>query len=244
MHIETGLYRRQGKAITNFKTTLPAPQSDLAQQLLNDPYNFDFLTLSREAHERDLEKGLIAHIRQFLVELGVGFAFAGSQVLLNVGGEEFFIDLLFYHFRLRRFVVIDLKMTPFKPAYAGQMNFYRSAIDDLMRHPDDQPSIGLILCKNKNQVAGEYAVRDIDKPLGIAESSVSRAWLSSSRGRCRRSKSSRRNSPRAGIFLTYRRWTESFDNRYRCPRHEITLVRAEARNEYIHTQVASGIIAA
>lgn len=169
MQIESGIYQRKGKALTNFDRTLPAPHSDLAQQVLKDPYNFDFLTLSEEAHERDLEQGLLSHLRQFLVELGVGFAFVGSQVPLEVGGEDFRIDLLFYHLKLRCFVVIDLKMTPFKPEYAGKMNFYLSAVDDLMRHPDDQPSIGLILCKTKNQVVAEYAVRDVSKPLGIAE---------------------------------------------------------------------------
>jgi predicted nuclease of restriction endonuclease-like (RecB) superfamily len=169
MHIEGGLYRRQGKAITNFQATLPKPQSDLAQQLIKDPYNFDFLTLTQEAQERDLERGLLAHLRQFLIELGVGFAFVGSQVPLDVGGEDFKIDLLFYHLKLRCFVVIDLKMTPFKPEYAGKMNFYLSAADDMLRHPDDKPSIGLILCKGKSGIVAEYALRDIGKPLGIAE---------------------------------------------------------------------------
>jgi predicted nuclease of restriction endonuclease-like (RecB) superfamily len=169
MQIEGGLYRRQGKAITNFQATLPQPQSDLAQQLIKDPYNFDFLTLTTEAQERDLERELLAHLRQFLIELGVGFAFVGSQVPLEVGGEDFKIDLLFYHLKLRCFVVIDLKMKPFKPEYAGKMNFYLSAVDDMLRHPDDKPSIKLILCKSKNRIVAEYAVRDIAKPLGIAE---------------------------------------------------------------------------
>jgi predicted nuclease of restriction endonuclease-like (RecB) superfamily len=169
LQIEGGLYRRQGKAITNFQTTLPAPQSDLAQQLLKDPYNFDFLTLTNEAQERDLERGLLAHLRQFLLELGVGFSFVGNQVPLLVGGEEFKLDLLFYHLKLRSFVVIELKMGPFKPEYAGKMNFYLSAVDDLLRHPDDQPSIGLILCKAKNRIVAEYALRDVAKPLGISE---------------------------------------------------------------------------
>jgi len=169
MQIESGLYRRQGKALTNFQATLPKPQSDLAEQLIKDPYSFDFLTLTEEAHERDLERGLLAHLRQFLVELGVGFAFVGSQVPLEVGGEDFKIDLLFYHLKLRCFVVIDLKMGAFKPEYAGKMNFYLSAVDDMMRHPDDKPSIGLILCKQKSGVVAEYALRDIGKPLGISE---------------------------------------------------------------------------
>ena len=169
MQIEGGLHRRQGKAITNFQTTLPKPQSDLAQQLLKDPYNFDFLTLATVAHERDLERGLLAHLRQFLVELGVGFAFVGSQVPLDVGGEDFRIDLLFYHLKLRAFVVIDLKTTPFKPEYSGKMNFYLAAVDDLMRHPGDQPSIGLILCKTKNRIVAEYALRNMTAPMGISE---------------------------------------------------------------------------
>jgi len=169
MQIESGLFRRQGKAITNFQATLPAPQSDLAQQILKDPYNFDFLTLTQEARERDLEHGLLAHLRQFLIELGVGFAFVGSQVPLEVGGEDFKLDLLFYHLKLRCFVVIDLKMGAFKPEYAGKMNFYLSAIDDMLRHPDDKPSIGLVLCKAKNGIVAEYALRDIGKPLGISE---------------------------------------------------------------------------
>ena len=169
MQIESGLYRRQGKAQTNFQATLPPLQSDLAQELLKDPYNFDFLTLGKSAHERDLERGLLVHLRQFLIELGVGFAFVGSQVPLEVGGEDYKIDLLFYHLKLRCFVVIDLKMTAFKPEYAGKMNFYLSAVDDMFRHPDDQRSIGLVLCKSKNGIAAEYALRDIGKPLGISE---------------------------------------------------------------------------
>jgi predicted nuclease of restriction endonuclease-like (RecB) superfamily len=169
MQIESGLYRRQGKAQTNFAATLPAPQSDLAQQLLKDPYNFDFLTLSKAAQEKDLETALLEHIRKFLLELGVGFSFVGSQHPLEVGGEDFRIDLLFYHLKLRCFVVIDLKMGPFKPEYAGKMNFYLSAVDDILRHPDDKPSIGLVLCKSKNRIVAEYALRDMSKPLGISE---------------------------------------------------------------------------
>jgi len=169
MQIKTGLYRRQGKALTNFSQTLPAPQSDLAQQLLKDPYNFDFLTLTTEAHEKDLEAALVEHIRKFLLELGRGFSFVGSQYPLEVGGEDFRIDLLFYHLKLRCFIVIDLKMGAFRPEDAGKMNFYLSAVDDLLRHPDDQPSIGLVLCKAKNGIVAEYALRDMSKPLGISE---------------------------------------------------------------------------
>ena len=168
LQIESGLFKRQGRAITNFKATLPPPQSDLAQQVLKDPYNFDFLTLAGDAHERQLEEGLLAHLRKFLLELGAGFSFVGQQVHLEVGGEDFYIDLLFYHLRLRCFVIIDLKMKPFKPEFAGKMNFYLSAVDDILRHKDDQPSIGLILCKEKNRVVAEYALRDTKKPIGVS----------------------------------------------------------------------------
>ena len=169
LQIETRLIHRQGRAVTNFTRTLPPAQSELAAQLLKDPYNFDFLTLHDEAVERDLEHALVTHIRQFLLELGVGFAFVGSQYRIEVGGEDFFIDMLFYHLRLRAFVVIDLKMKSFKPADAGQMNFYLSAVDDLLRHADDQPSIGLILCKAKNRFVAEYALRDVGKPIGVSD---------------------------------------------------------------------------
>ena len=167
--IESGLYHRQGKALTNFTRTLPAPQSELAQQVIKDPYNFEFLTLAEEAHERELERALIDHVRNFLLELGKGFAFVGSQYPLEVGGEEFRIDLLFYHLRLRCFVVLDLKMGQFQPEFSGKMNFYLSAVDDLVRHPDDQPSIGIILCKSKNKIVAEYALRDLGKPVGVSE---------------------------------------------------------------------------
>ena len=160
--------KRQGKAQTNFEKTLPALQSDLARETLKDPYKFSFLTIAEDAEERELERGLVAHIRQFLIELGAGFAFVGQQYRLEVGGEEFFIDRLFYHLKLRCYIVIDLKMTPFKPEYAGKMNFYLSAADDLLRHPDDKPTLGNILCKAKNQVVAEYALRDLSKPVGVS----------------------------------------------------------------------------
>ena len=166
--IESDLYRRQGKASTNFEKTLPALQSDLARETLKDPYKFEFLSLAKEAAEKDLEAGLLSHIRKFLIELGAGFAFVGQQVHLDVGDEDFYIDLLFYHLKLRCYVVIDLKATKFKPEYAGKMNFYLSAVDDLMRHPDDQPSIGIILCKAKDEVVAEYALRDLTKPVGVS----------------------------------------------------------------------------
>lgn len=166
--IEGGLYRRQGRALTNFERTLPAPQLELAQQLLKDPYTFDFLTLSEAALERDLERSLLEHIRQFLLELGVGFAFVGSQYRLEVGGQDFYLDLLFYHLRLRCYVVIDLKISEFQPEFVGKMNFYLSAVDEQLRHADDQPSIGIILCKTKNKVIVEYALRDTSKPMGVS----------------------------------------------------------------------------
>jgi predicted nuclease of restriction endonuclease-like (RecB) superfamily len=169
VQIETDLYRRQGKAVSNFSTTLPKPQSDLAQQSLKDPYLFDFLTLHDEAIERDLETGLVDHIEKFLVELGAGFAFVGRQVPLSVGDDDDYLDLLFYHLKVRCFVVIDLKMKKFSPADAGQMNYYLSAVDSLMKHPTDAPSIGLILCKTRDRVRAEYALRDINKPIGVAE---------------------------------------------------------------------------
>jgi predicted nuclease of restriction endonuclease-like (RecB) superfamily len=180
--IESDLYHRQGKAPTNFTRTLPAPQSELAQQVVKDPYNFEFLTLAEKAQERDLERALLQHLRDFLLELGVGFAFVGSQYPLEVGGQEFRLDLLFYHLRLRAYVIIDLKVEDFKPEFSGKMNFYLSAIDDLLRHPDDQPSIGIILCKSKNKVVAEYALRDLGKPVGVSEYRLTAALPSSFEG--------------------------------------------------------------
>jgi predicted nuclease of restriction endonuclease-like (RecB) superfamily len=166
--IETGLHRRAGKALTNFNATLAPPHSELAQQTLKDPYVFDFLTLGPDAQERDLERGLLEHVRDFLLELGVGFAFVGSQVHLDVGGDDFYVDLLFFHLRLRCFVVVELKTGEFKPEYAGKMNFYLSAVDAQLRREGDQPSIGLVLCKEKNKVVVEYALRDTTKPIGVS----------------------------------------------------------------------------
>lgn len=166
--IESDLYARQGKAVTNFKAVLPQPQLDLAAEVIRDPYNFDFITLRADAAERELEEGLLEHIRNFLLELGAGFAFVGRQVHIEVDSEDFYLDLLFYHLRLRCFVVIDLKARSFKPEFAGKMNFYLSAVDDLLRHPDDKPSIGIILCKTRSKVIAEYALRDLVKPVGVA----------------------------------------------------------------------------
>lgn len=167
--IDSDLYARQGKAANNFQATLPPPQSELAQQILKDPYNFDFLTLHADAIERELEDGLIGHITRFLLELGEGFAFVGRQVHLEIDGEDFYIDLLFYHLHLRAFVVIELKVRKFVPEFAGKLNFYLSAVDDLMRKPGDAPSIGLILCKTRSKVIAEYALRHLDRPVGVAQ---------------------------------------------------------------------------
>jgi predicted nuclease of restriction endonuclease-like (RecB) superfamily len=167
--IESDLYRRQGKAVTNFQATLPPAQSELAHEMLKDPYVFDFLSIGEEAHERDLERELVKQITNFLLELGAGFSFVGQQFHLEVGGEDFYLDLLFYHLKLRCYVVIELKTGAFKPEYAGKLNFYLSAVDDLLRHESDNPSIGLILCKDKNRLVAEYALKDISKPLGVSE---------------------------------------------------------------------------
>ncbi len=169
MQIELSLHKRQGKAITNFKDKLPSPQSDLAHYTLKDPYIFDFLSIGKEAHEREVEKALVHHMEKFILELGVGFAFVGRQYHVAVGDQDFYIDLLFYHLKLRCFVVIELKDKDFKPEYAGKMNFYLSCVDDLVKHETDQPSIGLILCKSKNNVLAEYTLRDMTKPIGLAE---------------------------------------------------------------------------
>ena len=169
MQMELSLHKRQGQAITNFKDKLPSPQSDLAHYTLKDPYIFDFLSIGEEAHEREVEKALVYHMEKFILELGAGFAFVGRQYHLEVGDQDFYIDLLFYHLKLRCFVVIELKDKDFKPEYAGKLNFYLSAVDDLVKHESDQPSIGLILCKSKNNVLAEYTLRDMTKPIGLAE---------------------------------------------------------------------------
>lgn len=169
MQIETNLYQRQGKAITNFKQRLAKSQSNLANQTLKDPYFFDFLSIGVDAQEREIEKALIQHMEKFLLELGSGFAFVGRQFHLEVAGDDFYLDLLFYHLKLRCYIVCELKADKFKPEYAGKMNFYLSAVDDTLKHPNDNPSIGLILCRDKNNVTAEYALRDINKPIGLAE---------------------------------------------------------------------------
>lgn len=169
IHIETRLLERQGATLTNFDLTLPKPQSDLTRESLKDPYRLDFLGLGREAGEREIENALVKHITEFLLELGAGFAFVGRQVLLDVAGDEFFIDLLFYHLKLRCYVVIELKSGKFKPEHLGQLSFYLAAVDTQIKHPQDGPTIGLLLCKSKNKVVAEYALRNNTQPLGVAE---------------------------------------------------------------------------
>jgi len=166
--IESGLYHRKGAAVTNFETTLPKPQSDLAKELLKDPYKFDFLSLRNEYVEKDLENALTDHITKFLLELGTGFSFVGRQYAIEVGGDDFYIDLLFYHLKLRCFVVVELKTGKFIPEYAGKLNFYLNVIDDTLKHATDQPSIGIIICKERNKVVAEYALRGMDKPIGVS----------------------------------------------------------------------------
>jgi len=169
IHIERRLLEREGKANTNFDTRLPKPHSDLAHESLKDPYLFDFLGVGDEAGERAIEDAIVHHITRFLLELGAGFAFVGRQVPLEVGGEDFFMDLLFFHLKLRCYVVVELKAGAFKPEHAGQLNFYLSAVDAQMKAEQDNPTIGLLLCKKKNKVVAEYALRDSSKPIGIAE---------------------------------------------------------------------------
>jgi predicted nuclease of restriction endonuclease-like (RecB) superfamily len=167
--IDTRLIDRSGKAVTNFRASLPAPDSDLAQQATKDPYLFDFLATTETLRERDLERGLVDHVGAFLLELGQGFAFVGRQVRLEIGGDEFRCDLLFYHLRLRRYVVIELKAVDFEPAFLGQLGTYMAAIDDLVAAPEDGPTIGLLLCRSKNAVVAEYALRGYQSPIGVAE---------------------------------------------------------------------------
>lgn len=167
--IESGLYQREGRALTNFEATLPAIQSDLAQQTLKDPYIFDFLALSKDYNERELEQGLIEHITQFLLELGTGFAYMGRQVPIQVGERDFYLDLLFYHTRLHCHVVIELKVVDFEPEHVGKLNFYIKAVDEQIRQASDQPTIGILLCKSKDKTVVEYALSNIQKPLGVTE---------------------------------------------------------------------------
>ncbi len=168
-------YERQGSAVTNFVTHLPTPQSTLAQESLKDPYIFDFLTLAEPFHERELETGLVAHVEKFLLELGAGFSFMGRQYHLTVSEQDFYIDLLFYHTKLRCYVVIELKKGKFKPEYAGKVNFYCSVVDDVLRHEQDNPTIGLILCQTNDRVVAEYTLRNVNTPIGVSEYELTRA---------------------------------------------------------------------
>ncbi|MBK4992810.1 MULTISPECIES: YhcG family protein [unclassified Pseudomonas] len=169
IQIESQLMERKGQALSNFEQSLPKVESDLARESLKDPYRFDFLTLTADSQEREIEQALVKHVTDFLLELGSGFAFVGRQVLLDVGGDEFFIDLLFYHLKLRCYVVIELKAGKFKPEHLGQLSFYLTAVDAQVKHQQDGPTIGLLLCKSKNKVVAEYALRDSRRPMGVAE---------------------------------------------------------------------------
>ncbi len=169
LQIKSQLYERQGKAITNFTYTLPQPQSDLAQQTLKDPYNFDFIAMTKAMKERDLEKQLVQNISKFLLELGKGFAFVAQQYKLEIADNEYYLDLLFYHIKLKCYVVVELKNTKFIPEYTGKMNFYLSAVDTLLKGDEDKPTIGILLCRDKNNLEAEFALRDIHKPIGISE---------------------------------------------------------------------------
>jgi predicted nuclease of restriction endonuclease-like (RecB) superfamily len=173
--IMSNAHERQGKAISNFDKLLPASQSGLSRQTFKDPYIFDFLTLDNQFRERELEAGLVAHLERFMLELGVGFSFVGRQYHISVGEDDFSLDLLFYHLKLRCFVVIDLKVGGFKPDYAGKMNFYLNVVDDMLRHEHDNPSIGLILCRDKKKILAEYALRGVNKPIGVSEYALTRS---------------------------------------------------------------------
>lgn len=167
--LTTNLFEREGKAVTNFQNTLPAIQSDLAEQTIKDPYNFDFLTLTKSFNEKELENALVENVTKFLIELGKGFAYVGRQIHFDVGGESFMPDLLFYHLELRCFVVIELKVTDFEPSYLGQLNFYVNMINHQMKKDIDAPTIGLLICKNKNDVVAQYALEGYEHPLGISQ---------------------------------------------------------------------------
>ena len=173
--IKSDAHERKGKAVSNFKLTLPDPQSDLVRQSLKDPYIFDFLTLTEPFNERELETELVKHLEKFLIELGAGFAFVGRQYRMEISDQDYYIDLLFYHLKLRCYIVIELKKGDFKPEYAGKMNFYCSAVDDLIKDPTDQTTIGLILCQTKDRILAEYALRDVHKPIGVSEYELTRA---------------------------------------------------------------------
>jgi predicted nuclease of restriction endonuclease-like (RecB) superfamily len=166
--IESGLYEREGRPVTNFTRTLPPAQSDLAHQVLKDPYHLDFLTLGKDVKEQEVERALVKHMRDFLLELGVGFSFVGHHYRINIGGEDFYLDMLFYHLGLRCFVIIELEMEDFRPEYSGRMNLYISAVDDQLRKEPDAPTIGIILCKTQNKTIAEYALRNLRNPIAVS----------------------------------------------------------------------------
>ena len=168
LQIETGLIHRSGQAVTNFSRTLPSPQSDLAQSLLKDPYNLEFLTIGKDAQERELERALVNHIRDFLLELGMGFAFLGNQYPIEVDGREFRLDLLFYHVKLHSYIVVELKMGEFEPEHSGKMNFYVAAVDNILRSPNDNRTIGIILCRSKSKTIVEYSLQGMEGPIGVS----------------------------------------------------------------------------
>jgi predicted nuclease of restriction endonuclease-like (RecB) superfamily len=168
LQIESGLIHRSGQAVTNFSRTLPSPQSDLAQSLLKDPYNLEFLTISKDAQERELERALVNHIRDFLLELGMGFAFLGNQYPIEVDGREFRLDLLFYHVKLHSYIVVELKMGEFEPEHSGKMNFYVAAVDNILRSPNDNRTIGIILCRSKRKTIVEYSLQGMEGPIGVS----------------------------------------------------------------------------
>jgi predicted nuclease of restriction endonuclease-like (RecB) superfamily len=169
IQIKNQLHESQGKALNNFKNLLPPEDSDMGAQIFKDPYLFDFLGTADPRKEREVEQALIDHAQNFLLEMGTGFAFVGKQVLLEVGESDFYLDLLFYHLKLRCFVVVELKAVPFEPAFVGQLNMYLSAVDDLLRHPDDNRTIGLLLCRSKNRLVAEYSLRGFNSPMGVAD---------------------------------------------------------------------------
>ncbi|WDF79051.1 PDDEXK nuclease domain-containing protein [Mucilaginibacter sp. KACC 22773] len=180
--VESNLYLRKGKAVTNFSTTLPPSQSDLAKEIFKDPYKFDFLNLADNHFEKELEDGLVGHMTKFLLELGNGFSYVGRQYPLEIGGEDFYIDLLFYHLRLRCYIVIELKAGKFIPEFAGKLNFYLNAVDGILKHQHDQPTIGILICKEKNKIVAEYALKGLEKPIGVSEYNLTKAIPSNLKG--------------------------------------------------------------
>ncbi len=183
LQIKSNLFHRKGQSVTNFQATLPESQSDLAQQSIKDPYTFDFLTMTKPYNERDVEQQLIEHISKFLLELGKGFAFVGRQYHLEVDGSDYYIDLLFYHTKLKCYVVIELKNTKFMPEYAGKLNFYLSAVDSLIKEEDDNPTIGILLCRHKKKIETEFALRNISKPMGVSEFTLTEALPDNLKGK-------------------------------------------------------------